>query len=143
MQKGEQMNNTIYRQDAIDAMTAMLWHFTSYESAENLAELAVGGIPPAQPEQHLTCKGCVHLGHGFKLPCTSCRRNQMLSDRYEAAMEDEAAKRLNDLICDINPAEICSQIKSDNLKKWCEKVQNEMKMALVQLPCWAKEGIDE
>jgi len=50
---------------------------------------------------------------------------------------DEAAKRLNDLICDINPAEICSQIESDNLKNWCGSVQMEMKMAMVQLPCWS------
>ena len=52
---------------------------------------------------------------------------------------DEAAKRLNDLIFDINPAEICSQIESDNLKHWCEIVQTEMKMAMVQLPCWGGE----
>lgn len=53
---------------------------------------------------------------------------------------NEAAKRLSDLIFDINPAEICSQIESDNLKKWCETVQVAMKMAMVQLPCWdAKE----
>ena len=51
---------------------------------------------------------------------------------------DEAAKRLNDLIFDINPAEICSQIESDNLKHWCEIVQTEMKMAMAQLPCWAE-----
>ena len=51
---------------------------------------------------------------------------------------DEAAKRLNDLIFDINPAEICSQIESDNLRNWCEIVQTEMKMAFVQLPCWAE-----
>lgn len=50
----------------------------------------------------------------------------------------EAAKRLNDLIFDINPAEICSQIESDNLRNWCEIVQTEMKMAFVQLPCWAE-----
>lgn len=50
---------------------------------------------------------------------------------------DEAAKRLNDLIFDINPTEICSQIESDNLKKWCETVQVAMKMAMVQLPCWS------
>ncbi len=49
---------------------------------------------------------------------------------------DEAAKHLNDLIFDINPAEICSQIESDNLKNWCETVQVAMKMAMVQLPCW-------
>jgi hypothetical protein len=49
---------------------------------------------------------------------------------------DEAAERLNDLIFDINPAEICSQIESDNLKNWCSTVQTEMKMAMIQLPCW-------
>ena len=56
---------------------------------------------------------------------------------------DTAAKRLNDLIFDITPAEICSQIESDNLRNWCEIVQTEMKMAIVQLPCWAKENTDE
>ena len=55
---------------------------------------------------------------------------------------DKAAKRLNGLIFDINPAEICSQIESDNLRRWCEIVQTEMKMAFVQLPCWA-EGDEE
>lgn len=49
---------------------------------------------------------------------------------------DKAAKHLNDLIFDINPAEICTQIKSDNLKNWCKTIQTEMKMAMVQLPCW-------
>lgn len=52
---------------------------------------------------------------------------------------NEAAKRLNDLIFDINPAEICSQIGSDNLREWCRIVQTEMKMAMVQLPCWAEQ----
>lgn len=51
---------------------------------------------------------------------------------------DEAAKRLSDLIFDINPAEICSQIESDNLKNWCITVQTEMRMAMVRLPCWAE-----
>ena len=50
---------------------------------------------------------------------------------------DEAAKRLNDLIFDINPAEICNQIETDNLTNWCKTVQVEMKMAMVQLPCWS------
>lgn len=49
---------------------------------------------------------------------------------------DKAAKQLNDLIFDINPAEICKQIELDNLKNWCEKVQVAMSMAMVQLPCW-------
>ena len=56
---------------------------------------------------------------------------------------DVAAKHLNDLIFDINPAEICSQIESDNLKQWCEVIQTEMKMAMVQLPCWAERRTDE
>ena len=56
---------------------------------------------------------------------------------------NEAAKRLNDLIFDINPAEICSQIESDNLKQWCETIQTEMKMAMVKLPCWAERRTDE
>ena len=49
-----------------------------------------------------------------------------------------AAKRLSDLIFDINPAEICSQIESDNLREWCSIVQTEMKMAMIQLPCWGE-----
>lgn len=56
---------------------------------------------------------------------------------------NEAAKRLNDLIFDINPAEICSQIESDNLKHWCEIVQVEMKMAMAQLPCWGGKEEEE
>ena len=50
---------------------------------------------------------------------------------------DRASSHLSDLIFDINPAEICSQIGSDNLKNWCSTVQTEMKMAMIQLPCWA------
>ena len=57
--------------------------------------------------------------------------------------EDQAARRLNDLIFDINPAEICSQIRSDNLRNWCETIQTEMKIAMVQLPCWAERKTDE
>ena len=53
---------------------------------------------------------------------------------------NKAAKHLNDLIFDINPAEICSQIESDNLKNWCKTIQTEMKIAMVQLPCWTGEG---
>ena len=50
--------------------------------------------------------------------------------------EDNAAaalKRLNNLVSDINPAEICSQIESDNLKNWCEIIQTKMKKTMTQL----------
>ena len=50
--------------------------------------------------------------------------------------KDESAERLSDLIFDINPTEICSQIETDNLKQWCEIIRTEMRMAMVQLPCW-------
>lgn len=52
---------------------------------------------------------------------------------------DKAAKHLNDLIFNITPAEICKQIEQDNLKNWCKTIQTEMKMAMVQLPCWNRE----
>ena len=52
---------------------------------------------------------------------------------------NDAAKQLNNLIFDINPAEICAQIESDNLKSWCNTIQVEMKLAMVQLPCWSRE----
>lgn len=51
--------------------------------------------------------------------------------------KEDAAKHLNDLIFDINPAEICSQIESDNLRQWCRVIQVNMKMAMMQLPCWS------
>ena len=56
---------------------------------------------------------------------------------------DDAAKRLNDLICEITPAVLWTQIEADNLRNWCKTVQTEMKMAMVQLPCWAKEDTDD
>ena len=52
---------------------------------------------------------------------------------------NEAAERLNGLIFDINPSEICSQIESGNLKSWCNTLQTAMKMAMVRLPCWGGE----
>jgi len=56
---------------------------------------------------------------------------------------DSAAERLNYLIFDINPAEICAHIQEDNLKEWCVFMQAEMKMAMIQLLSWAKENSDE
>lgn len=53
---------------------------------------------------------------------------------------DKAASNLNYLIFDINPTEICAQIEQDNLNDWCKVVQTEMKMAMVQLPCWGNES---
>lgn len=67
-------------------------------------------------------------------------RNELEQKCWFPPKSNKAARRLNDLIFDINPAEICSQIESDNLKNWCKTIQIEMKMAMVQLPCWDGEG---
>lgn len=42
-------------------------------------------------------------------------------------------KHLIDLIMDVNPAEICSQIQSDNLKNWCKIIQVEMQLTLMKM----------
>ena len=42
-------------------------------------------------------------------------------------------KELNNLIMDINPAEITQHIQDDNLKKWCVDIQVAMAMELIQL----------
>ena len=52
---------------------------------------------------------------------------------------DEAARELSNRIFDISPAMICEQIKTGNLKNWCVNMQTHMKMAMVQLPCWAEQ----
>lgn len=68
-----------------------------------------------------------------------CIRSELEQKCWFPPKANEAAKHLNGLIFDINPAEICSQIESDNLREWCSIVQTEMKMAMMQLPCW-EEG---
>jgi hypothetical protein len=70
-------------------------------------------------------------------------RQEMEQKCWFPPTTNTAAERLNDLIFDINPAEICTHIQKDNLKEWCVFMQTEMKMAMVQLPCWAKEATDD
>ena len=52
---------------------------------------------------------------------------------------DRAAKHLKDLIFDINLIEISSQIKSDNLRRWCSTIQAEMTMAMARMSCCKEE----
>ena len=61
----------------------------------------------------------------------------------DSVCKNSSAKRLSDLIFDINPDEICEQIKSGNLRNWCVTIQTEMRMAMIQLPCWEEEDNDE
>ena len=46
----------------------------------------------------------------------------------------ESLERLNNLTFEIHPAEIARQIERDNLRKWCETLQVQIKMAMVELP---------
>ena len=42
----------------------------------------------------------------------------------------ERVATLRDLVCDINPTEICAQIESDNLTQWCKMIQTEFFLRL-------------
>lgn len=64
-------------------------------------------------------------------------RQELEQKCWFTSKTDEAAKRLNDLIFDINPTAICRQIEFGDLRKWCEMMHVAMKMAMVQLPCWS------
>ena len=70
-------------------------------------------------------------------------RQELEQECWFSPETDDAAKTLSDLICNINPAEICAQIEVDNLRRWCEKMQVIMNMAMVELPCWGERGTDE
>lgn len=65
---------------------------------------------------------------------------EFIKDKFEQKCwisdhkDNKPLRRLYDLIFDINPAEIASQITSDNLTNWCLIMQVEMNMAMVQLP---------
>ena len=64
-------------------------------------------------------------------------RKELEQKCWFSPKKNEAAKRLNDLIFDINPAVICSQIEYGDLREWCKTMQVAMKIAMVQLPCWS------
>ena len=38
------------------------------------------------------------------------------------SLNDTPINELYNLLCDVNPAEICAQIENDNLTKWCATV---------------------
>lgn len=47
--------------------------------------------------------------------------------------EDPELERMIGFIMDVNPAEICSQIQNENLKKWCTQIQVEMQLCLMRI----------
>ena len=55
-----------------------------------------------------------------------------LRNEFEQKCWLPSNNRLAELIEDINPSEIASQIQRDNLNSWCESIQIAMKLALKQ-----------
>lgn len=125
------MRDIIYRQDAID--TDGLDEEIRCEMCKNPMHTDRGCDGNCQYDEKLYERIMQILDERIK-PLPSAQPEQ----RWIPPEADDSAKRLNDLIFDINPAEICSQIESDNLKNWCKTIQTEMKMAMVQLPCWGE-----
>lgn len=64
-------------------------------------------------------------------------REALLEKCWLPPDHEESAKKLCDMIGEINPTHIACQISHDALTQWCEQMQTEMQMALIQLPCWA------
>jgi len=116
----------ISRQAAIDAVSRGCYELRGVfaECEKNLNELPSVQSEPSQVARDIA---------------TIINNEKDMRVVLENSEPYEAAKRLSDLIFDINPAEICSQIESDNLKQWCKIIQTEMRMAMVQLPCWAEK----
>lgn len=56
-------------------------------------------------------------------------RQEMEQKCWFPSEDDDTGKLLFELIQDINPAEICSQIESENLRHWCEIIQTQMMLA--------------
>lgn len=87
------MNDTIYRQQAIDVLDVLCQEYRyripgkretysqyneAWQDALGRAECAIGELPSAQPER--MCYGCRYERHG-SVVCDSCSR--FFLDRYE------------------------------------------------------------
>lgn len=60
-------------------------------------------------------------------------RQELEQKCYLAFAEKDMAQVLNGLIQDINKTEVCAQIATGTLDKWCETMRIQMTMALTQL----------
>ena len=80
---------------AIQATNSDDNYFIGLRNGLRICKLFIDGSEPeyekcktsAEPERHLTCKNCIHLGHAYIMPCQNCKRNQMLPDWYEVETE--------------------------------------------------------
>ena len=71
--------DVISRQAAIELIEQMKPY---HQDADDIAEM-IANMPSAQSERFKSCKNCIHLGHGYMMPCKNCRRNQVMPDWYE------------------------------------------------------------
>lgn len=75
------------REEAINHLKDILTEATETEHAvcyvtNEDAEALEMAIEALQQPERKKCNGCIHLGHGYKMPCTSCARNMQLQDRW-------------------------------------------------------------
>lgn len=84
------MDDTINRRLAIKTALEFFVEFFGgafREDDQRLLAERIEELPSTQPERHLTCKNCIHLGHAYMMPCKNCKRNQMLPDWYKVETE--------------------------------------------------------
>jgi len=60
------------------------------------------------------------------------------NDDWRQQTVSAVAEMMNKVISGINSTEICNQIASDNLRKWCERTQCELRIAMNYLPYQGK-----
>jgi hypothetical protein len=60
------------------------------------------------------------------------------NDGWRQQTVSAVAEMMNKVISGINSTEICNQIASDNLRKWCERTQCELRIAMNYLPYQGK-----
>lgn len=60
-------------------------------------------------------------------------RQELEQKCYINSGVENPRKELIELIMDVNPAEIASQIEADNLRDWCKTMQVGLQMLLMQI----------
>lgn len=60
-------------------------------------------------------------------------RSELEQKCYINSGVENPRKELIELIMDVNPAEIASQIEADNLRDWCKTMQVGLQMLLMQI----------
>lgn len=75
-----------------------------------------------------------YYGYSFQAEDFAYLRQELEQKAWvEGYPKDDPVRRLINLIMDIHPENIAEHIKVDSLIDWCEQIQVEMELALVQI----------